>query len=201
MTRAAALVGCLAQILRISLRNRSGKRLRLADAQRVCGWFRGFALGIATLLAGCATVEPVLQPTAAPIVLAPAAPAVPAVVPPAVSARLKQDTAAVQQRARAFVAPPSTPLEAVATLEPLTRSVNRALAVMELHHTRRGYRPADVRAARAAADAVARFLDAQPANSHGELRDPAAKRSGFGDPTREPSNETPVPAASPEIAP
>lgn len=112
----------------------------------------------AGLLAGCgASLHPPPE-VLPPIVLAPPAP--PA-VPVAVSQALKHDTAAVQRRARQFLAPPSTSAEAVASLEPLTRNVNRALAVMELHHRREGrYRRADVVAARAAADAVAQFLDA-----------------------------------------
>ena len=120
---------------------------------------------IALVLAGCAVTLPATAPeppaaeTQAP---APVLPSAPPTAPPPVAARLKVDSAAVQANARQFVAKPSTPVEAVATLEPLTRQVNRALAVMELHHRREGgYRKADVAAARTAADADARFLDEQ----------------------------------------
>ena len=115
---------------------------------------------LAVLLASCAA-EPPLAPAPPAPPLPPAVP-VPA-VPPAVPRALHRDSAAVQQHARQYVARPSTPAESVVKLEPLTRAVNRALAIMELHRRREGrYRHADVRAARAAADAVARFLDAQP---------------------------------------
>ncbi len=101
-------------------------------------------------------------PPPPPPAVAPPAPAPPA-VPSAVSRALHRDTAVVRQNARQCVARPSTSADKVETLEPLTRAMNRALAVMEGHRARAGhYRPADVRAARAAADAVARFLDAQP---------------------------------------
>lgn len=117
---------------------------------------------LALLLAGCAASRcPVPAPPApqAP----PAAPPAASLAPPAAARALKRDTAAVQQHARQYVAKPSTSAKDVEKLEPLTRAVNRSLAVMELHHRREGrYRPADVRAARTAADAVAGFLDAQP---------------------------------------
>lgn len=123
-----------------------------------------FLFALCLLLAGCAA-EPVPVPPPAPPVVEELAPIVPppVTVPDTVASKLvKRDTAAVQQQARAFIVRPSADVEAVVTLAPLTRRVNVALAVMELHHTRRGYRPADVAAARAAADAVAAFLDAQP---------------------------------------
>lgn len=117
-------------------------------------------LALAILASACA-VEPPPAPLTPPPSPPPAAP-VP-VVPPAVPRALKRDSAAVQQHARQYVARPSTQAESVVKLEPLTRAVNRSLAVMELHRRREGrYRPADVRAARAAADQVARFLDDQP---------------------------------------
>lgn len=117
------------------------------------------ALALA-LAACCAPPAPAPAPAAeSPPGSRPALPA----LPPAVPARLKADSAAVQQHARQYVAKPSTSAEKVVALEPLTRRVNRALAVMEWHRRREGhYRPLDVRAARIAADAVAAFLDAQP---------------------------------------
>lgn len=125
---------------------------------RVC-WLGGWLA--AYLLTGCAP-PPLPQP---PPVEAPApTPPAPPAASPAATARVKHDTAAVQQRAQAFLAPPSTSAAAVASLEPLTRAVNRSLAVMELHHKRDGrYRPADVAAARAAGEAVTRFLNQQSA--------------------------------------
>lgn len=145
---------------------------------------------LALWLAGCSTGEPVPE-LPEPVVASPSlrtAPVQP-VAPPAVTARLKVDAAAVQQRVKEFIAPPSAPLAAVATLEPLTRRVNRALAVLELHRTKRGYRPADVRAARAAADAVALFLDSQA-----EVPPVEVPRSG-------PPNPEPLPTSEPEAKP
>lgn len=111
-------------------------------------------------LGACAAQPPAPLPACLP---PPAPPAAVPAVPPAVPARLKIDSAAVQQHARQYVARPSTTREKVESLEPLTRRVNRALAVMEWHRRREGrYRPADVWAARSAADAVAAFLNAQP---------------------------------------
>lgn len=128
------------------------------------------ALAAAALLAGCAAPRAAQAPDGPAIVLAPPGAPAPSVAPRAVSRALKRDSAAVAARASAFLAPPSTPLADVARLEPLARAMNRRLAVMELHATRRGYRPADVRAARAAADAVAHFLDGQAAVPDASLR-------------------------------
>ena len=120
----------------------------------------GLAL-LVSLLAGCAA--PVVAPSPdPPIVLAPTAPVLPPAAPLAVTRALKRDSAAVQRNARRFVVSPSTTAEAVATVEPLARELNRSLAVMELRRTRRGYRPADVSAARLAADRLARFLRSRP---------------------------------------
>lgn len=121
-------------------------------------------LGLALALAGCAVEACPPSPMPATAAESPLGPRpAPPAVPPAVGARLKLDSAAVQQHARQYVARPSTPAEKVEALEPLTRRVNRTLAVMEWHRRREGrYRATDVRAARSAADAVAAFLNAQP---------------------------------------
>lgn len=112
-------------------------------------------------LSGCAAPAPAPLPDKPPPstesrALPPAAPETWA------SKAVKRDTTALKGQARRFAATPGVPIESVVTLEPLTRNVNRALAVMELHHTRGGgYRPADIAAARAAAEAVAGFLATQ----------------------------------------
>lgn len=117
----------------------------------------------ACVLASCAAPPPP-PPPAVPVVEAvPSPPLAPApVVPQAVSRALVRDSAAVQRHARQYVVRPSTQPEALATLEPLIRKANRALAVTELHHTRSGYRTTDVVAARSAIEAVAAFLRLQP---------------------------------------
>lgn len=123
------------------------------------------ALACAGLAAACSVPAPPLpEPPALPAARAPSprpAATVPA-VPDAVSQKVIRDTVILRRRTQAFIAPPSAPLDKVATLADLTRDINKALAVMELHHTRAGYRPADVRAARKAANAAAAFLAAQP---------------------------------------
>ncbi len=145
----------------MQLRHRGAKRSR--GRPSAASWAaRGIALqlGLAGCAAGACPAPDPLPPVEPAVVAAP--PPVPA-VPPAVTARLKVDTAAVQRNARQFTAKPSTSNEAVAALEPLTRRVNVALAVLELHRRKEGrYRPADIRSARAAADAVAAFLITQP---------------------------------------
>lgn len=132
--------------------------LAISDGRSAFGWPAAWVM--VWLLTGCAAPGPLPVP---PELVAPVpAPAAPS-VPPAVSRALVRDSAAVQANARQYVAKPSTSPASVLSLEPLTQQVNRARAVLELHRRREGrYRPADVRAARAAADQVARFLSAQP---------------------------------------
>ena len=136
----------------------------------------GFAWCVLVVVGGCAALDPAAAPPPALVVEAPMGSVrtlLPA-VPPAVSRALVRDSAAVQANARRFVAKPSTPVEKVEGLEPLTRAVNRSQAVMELHRRREGrYRPADVRAARAALDAVAKFMDQQPAPDQLPLEEPS----------------------------
>lgn len=114
-------------------------------------------------LAGCCA-SPVPVPPVPPD--PPAAQAQPAPSPRVsdteASKTVKRDSGAVKAQARQLIVQPSVPVEVVKQLEPLTHAVNRALAVMELHHSRGGYRAVDVIRARDAADAVARFIDAQP---------------------------------------
>lgn len=115
---------------------------------------------LALVLAGCAAPPPFPPPVFVPEP-PPAVLVQPRVPDTAASVALKRDTAAVQAKTRAFIAKPSAGVDEVKALDPLNRALNRALATMERHHTRRGYRPADVAAARARADDLAHALAAQ----------------------------------------
>ncbi len=132
-------------------------------------WAAGVCLWL-IILTGCAA------PLPEPLPVVEALPPKPApATPDTTAARLvKRDSAALKTQARRYIVRPGVPIAAVVTLEPLTRAVNRSLAVMELHHTARGYRPTDVAAARAAAEAVAGFLATQGGPDAPSDAEPAA---------------------------
>lgn len=121
--------------------------------------FRLFVACVA--LASCAAPALPLPPVPPPP--AAVAPRPVAAASPAASRSIMRDSAALRQQAGRFVVLPSVATDDLEALDPLTRGLGAALNRMEVRRTPRGYRRDDVALARARADELARFLNAQGA--------------------------------------
>ncbi len=125
------------------------------------GWLLAGGL-LAGALPGCAPPDMPAAPAAPAIVLAPP----PAQRPPppgaASAATVARDAAVLRRLATRYVVRRDANPAVIDRLSTLTLQTRRAVERMQATRTRAGYRPADVAAARAAADTLAAFLQTQP---------------------------------------
>ena len=133
----------------------------MSGARTGRGWLLAGAL-LAGALPGCGASPDTLAVPEGPVVVLTPPPAPPAPPPGAASAAtVAREAAVLRGLATRYVVRRDANPAVIDRLSALTLQARRAVERMQVTRTRAGFRPADVAAARAAADTLAAFLQTE----------------------------------------